>query len=194
MGKLIAIVGPSGVGKTSLAHALAAAGDYMVGYEGHADRPFQALLKQDSRYALANQLDYLIQRADEERRLRLDPRPALVDGGLDLDFHGFTRLFHARGWLSDDEFALCRRFHDLTRTLLPPPDLIVRLSASPHVISRRLAARNRINLASGEDADRLDRFIDDWLESVPSDRKLNIDVSGEDLSYAHSAAIVRASL
>ena len=71
-----------------------------------------------------------------------------MDGGLDLDFHGFTRLFHAHGWLSDLDFDLCRRFHTLIRTLLPSPDLIVVLNADEKIISERLASLNRINIAS----------------------------------------------
>ena len=63
------------------------------------ERPFQALFKQDARYALANQLDYLLFRAEQEKELSASHKIGLVDGGLDLDFHGFTRLFHARGLL-----------------------------------------------------------------------------------------------
>ena len=50
---LIAIVGASGVGKTSLARALAQTADLSLGLEQHAERPFQSLFKNDRRYALA---------------------------------------------------------------------------------------------------------------------------------------------
>ena len=117
MSKLISIVGASGVGKTSLVRALHARGGFALGLESHAERPFQALFKRDPRYALANQFDYLLFRAEQERALRADPLPALTDGGLDLDFYGFTRLFHARGWLSDPEFDLLRGFYAFVRGL-----------------------------------------------------------------------------
>ena len=58
MNKLISIVGASGVGKTALVQALAKTGRFEIAYEQHAERPFQALFKNDSRYALANQVDY----------------------------------------------------------------------------------------------------------------------------------------
>ncbi len=56
MNKLITIIGPSGVGKTTLAQALCAKHEFAIAYEQHSERPFQALFKQDPKYALANQL------------------------------------------------------------------------------------------------------------------------------------------
>lgn len=194
MGTLIAIVGPSGVGKTTLLRALNAQNDFAVGLEEHTERPFQSLFKDDPRYALANQLDYLLHRAEQEQTLRADPRPALVDGGLDMDFHGFTRLFHARGWLTDAEFDLCRRFHTWTRSLLPPPDLVIALSASRQIIRQRLASRNRINIASEADADLLDSFAAEWLSALPPESVLRLDVSDEDIRYARSTALIRERL
>src|SRR5690349_24388942 len=112
MAKLIVIVGPSGVGKTTLAQALCTQRDFNTAFEQHNERPFQMLFKNDPKYALANQMDYLLHRAEQEDELRKGTKPALMDGGLDLDFHGFTRLFHTRGWLTDAEYGLCRRFYD----------------------------------------------------------------------------------
>src|SRR5215212_11777717 len=101
MSKLIAIVGASGVGKTALVSALAKSAAFETAYEQHAERPFQNLFKNDSRYALANQIDYFLLRAQQEKSLRASPQIGLIDGGLDLDFYGFTRLFHCRGLLTD---------------------------------------------------------------------------------------------
>ena len=186
MSKLIAIVGASGVGKTALVSALANARAFETAYEQHAERPFQSLFKSDARYALANQIDYLLLRAEQEQRLRASPRIGLIDGGLDLDFYGFTRLFHKRGLLTDPEFELCRRIYEFIRQSLPRPELIVRLCAEESTIVSRFATRNRISIASAEDTALFDSFLEQWLDSIPSDQKLELDVSKETRGYEKS--------
>jgi deoxyadenosine/deoxycytidine kinase len=190
MGKLITVVGASGAGKTALVHALAKAYPFETAYEEHGERPFQALFKRDPRYALANQIDYLLRCAEQEKQLRASPQIGLMDGGLDLDFHGFTRLFHSRGMLTDPELDLCRRVYQLIRDALPPPELIVRICADEETIARRLSVRDRINIARAEDTALFNSFLDQWLASLPSDQVLQIDVSVETLEYARSVDLM----
>jgi len=190
MGKLITIVGTSGVGKTALVNALSKAYRFATAYEQHAERPFQALFKQDKKYALANQLDYLLLRAEQERELRASPRIGLMDGGLDLDFHGFTRLFLSRNMLTKPEFDLCRRIYALIRETLPGPELIVRLCADESMVADRLSGRKRINIASAEDTALFNSFLDEWLASVPFDQVLTLDVSNETLEYERSTRMI----
>lgn len=190
MNKLIVIVGASGVGKTTLAQALSKKQKFAMALEQHNERPFQALFKQDARYALANQMDYLLYRAEQEFELRKGDIPALMDGGLDLDFYGFTRLFHTRGLLNDNEYDLIRRFFFHTRNLLPPPDLVIALTADSHIISQRLASRNRINIASSEDAGLLEEYVNEWLESIPEKNIIKLNVSQENSEYSHSVPLI----
>lgn len=185
MANLISIVGVSGVGKTTLVKALLRAGRYTAAFEQHAGRPFQALYQRDTRYGLANQVDYLVLRAEQEIALRAAPHTALVDGGLDLDFHGFTRLFHARGWLSAPEFALCQRLYQTLRNLLPLPELIVRLKADRETILSRLSTRDRINIAPVEDIALFEKYLDEWLSTIDPIYIIEVDVSAQDPQYAN---------
>jgi deoxyadenosine/deoxycytidine kinase len=190
MSKLIAIVGASGVGKTALVSALAIRAEFEVAYEQHAERPFQRLFKNDARYALANQIDYFLLRAEQEKNVRASPRIGLIDGGLDLDFFGFTRLFYSRCLLTDPEFALCRQVYEFIRERLPRPELIIRLRADENTVASRLSTRDRINIASAEDNSLFNLFLDEWLASIPSDQLLEMDVSNETLGYEQGVKIV----
>ncbi len=165
MGRIILVVGNSGVGKTTLTAALSTARPLATGLEQHAERPFQALMAADPcAYALANQVDYLLLRAEQERMLRAGPLTGLIDGGLDLDFHGFTRLFHTRGYLDTAAFGLCARLYDALRDLLGPPDLIVHLIAPLEVLIDRYARRGRaLEIARREDLADMERFVAAWL-------------------------------
>lgn len=190
MSSLISIVGASGVGKTTLVQALAKAFPFQTAYEQHAERPFQALLKDDSRYALANQIDYFLACAEQEKELRTSPFVGLMDGGLDQDFYGFTRLFQSRGLLAEAEFELCRRVYELIREVLPPPELFVRLCTDEGTVAHRLATRDRINIARAQDTALFNSFLDEWLATIHPDRVLEIDVTHETTGYQDSVRTV----
>jgi len=183
VGKLITVVGTTGVGKTSLVRALCMVADFVQGLEEHETRPFQTLFKSDSHYALANQMDYLLLRAQQEKRLRQHERNGILDGGLEMDLNGFTRLFHTKGWLDDTEFQLCKDFYRFTRTLLPPPELIISLKANQDVIAKRLGGRDRINIAATQDINLLDSFLDEWLATVDPRNILHLECNRDDPSY-----------
>ena len=194
MNKLISIVGASGVGKTALVRALSKAHHFTTAFEQHEERPFQALFKQDARYALANQIDYFLLRAEQERTLRASPQIGLLDGGLDLDFHGFTRLFLSRNLLNQNEFDLCRRLYTFIRETLPLPELIVSLKADEETVADRMSRRTRINIAEIKDTALFNSYVNEWLASIPSYQVIELDVTKEPIEYPHSVEVILKKL
>src|SRR4030095_3016745 len=101
-----------------------------------------------------------------------------------------TRLFFSRGLLTQPEFELCSRLYHILRESLPGPELTVRLCADEITVAGRLSRRDRINVASAEDTNVFNSLLDEWLQSVPSDSVLNLDVTNETLAYEHSKRMI----
>ncbi len=192
MGKLITIVGNNASGKTTLAKELGKEAGFSAFIETHEDRPYQALFAQDvHRYALHNQLDFLLRRAEQERQIREGGTTGVQDGGLDQDFHLYTRLFHHKGYLDDQEFDLCCRMYTALRAGLPAPDLVVWLRAPLDMLSERIRARARMidleQIATLDDLPILEGYLEEWLSTMDPSMVLSMDVQGLDL--ADSAVI-----
>jgi len=137
--RYIAVEGPIGAGKTSLARRLAARLGAELLLEQPAENPFLARFYQDmARYALPTQLFFLFQRA---RQLEPLAQPDMFGRATVADFLIDKDPLFARITLSGDELALYQRIYDALRPRAPAPDLVIYLQAQPHVLIERVRRR-----------------------------------------------------
>ena len=153
----IAVEGPIGVGKTSLAKRLAETFNYDIVLEKPEENPFlERFYRNPKQHALATQLFFLFQRAQQLQALKQDDlfEPVRVaDFLIDKD-----RLF-ARQNLDADEYALYQTVYQHLTIDAPAPDLVIYLQAPTQVLLGRVQKRG-IAAEQAIEPDYLNRLND----------------------------------
>jgi deoxyguanosine kinase len=132
----IAIEGPIGVGKSSLARRLAMHLGAELLLEQPLDNPFLERFYGDMPgYALQVQLAFLFQRVKQVRPLAQAGMfaPAIVS-----DYVFAKDALFARLNLSDDEYRLYAQMHAQVAPQVPEPDLVIWLQAGPATLMQRI--------------------------------------------------------
>ncbi|MDG2460230.1 MAG: deoxynucleoside kinase [Luminiphilus sp.] len=165
----IAVEGPIGVGKTTLARRIADTFEHELLLEEAELNPFLERFYQDRHQtALATQLFFLFQRAQKITELKqrdMFEQARVADFVLEKD-----PLF-ARVNLDPDEYALYNKVFEKMRVDAPAPDLVIYLQASPDRLLERIERR-------GIDAERLiDRHYLEQLNEVYSEFFLYYDAA-----------------
>jgi deoxyadenosine/deoxycytidine kinase len=199
MGKLVTIIGNSGAGKTTLTRLLCKTWNnrFAPFLEQHAERPFQQTFQQNlTETSLANQIDYMMYRAEQEQSIRRGELIGVQDGGLDQDFFVFTRLFYSKGYLRQPEFDLCQRFYTLMRQVLSYPDVVILLNAPLDILVKRRSQRARsIDIAQQDDLMVMEALIQDWMRKEPFVHStVNIDMSHDDPDFLSSLEFVAKAI
>jgi len=137
----IAVEGPLGVGKTSLALLLAERVHGRTILENAEDNPFLTSFYRDpKRFAFQTQLFFVLrrfQRQEEIDQIDLFKRVVVSDFLFEKD-----RIF-ARLNLDDREFSLYEQVFNLLKVKSAKPDLVIFLQARTDVLKERIRKRNR---------------------------------------------------
>jgi deoxyadenosine/deoxycytidine kinase len=140
--RYIAVEGPIGAGKSSLAEILAAELGARLVAENPGENPFLASFYKDPRrFALSTQLFFLLQRYGQQSELLQGG--LFEQGGVVSDYvFAKDRLFAALN-LSPEELSLYDRVYQALRPRVTSPDLVVYLQAPTDVLLARIDKRGR---------------------------------------------------
>ena len=137
--RYIAIEGPIGVGKSSLAKILAQKYASRLVKEEVAGNPFlERFYENPRKFAFQTQLFFLLSRYRQQRELA---QGDLFEGGLVCDYILAKDKIFALINLEDDEVSLYESIYKLLVSTLPKPDLVIYLQARPEVLLSRVRKR-----------------------------------------------------
>lgn len=135
----IAVEGPIGVGKTTLARRLAEQLQYPLLLEPATENPFlDRFYLQGRRHALPTQLFFLLHRARQMADLSRDD---LVGTTLVSDFMMEKDDLFARLTLDEHEYLLYQQIYEALDIYTPTPDLVIYLQAPVNVLLTRIRRR-----------------------------------------------------
>jgi len=177
----IAIEGPIGVGKTTLAKKLAQSLNAELLLEGASENPFLEKFYQDPKSgALPVQLYFLFQRTRQLQELRQGDMFApnhIADFLMDKD-----RLF-ARVTLDNDELNLYEQVYNNLTIDAPTPDLVIYLQAPSDVLLKRIRKRgvSMENTINEDYLNQLSSAYTDFFHYYNASPLLIVNASGIDL-------------
>jgi deoxyadenosine/deoxycytidine kinase len=159
--KYLAIEGPIGVGKTTLARKLADVFTYPLMLEPVTENPFlDRFYAEGASQALPTQLFFLLHRA---RQVSDMPGNDLLDRSLVADFMIEKDELFAKLTLDAEEFRLYQQIQASLKVQPPVPDLVIYLQAPAKTLQSRVIGRGNTFEQSIE-VDYLDALNDSYTE------------------------------
>jgi deoxyadenosine/deoxycytidine kinase len=154
--RYLAIEGPIGVGKSSLATRLAERMGARLVLERVEENPFLADFYRDrGRFAFQTQIFFLLSRYRPQQEVA---QQELVDRVTVADYIFAKDRIFASLTLDEAEFALYSEIYNLLRGRLPKPDVAIYLQASTEVLQERIARRG-VAFERNFDKDYLERLV-----------------------------------
>lgn len=182
--RYIAVEGPIGVGKTTLAKNLAQLFNYDVILEQPEENPFLERFYRDPKTAaLPTQLFFLFQRSNQLQELR---QSDLFEPVRVADFLMEKDQLFAQVTLDDDELAIYRQVYDKLTIDAPVPDLVIYLQAPSKVLTERIRQRG-IASEQGISADYIEALNEAYTQFFHYyDSSPLLIVNAQDLDLANN--------
>ena len=134
----IAIEGPIGVGKSSLAHKLSQTLDYFEEKEIIGENPFLSDFYEDiSKWSFQTEMFFLCNRYKQFNDV------AELNQGVVSDYHIHKNKIFAKNTLNSAEYHKFSKIYDILTEDMVMPNMIIFLDADLDILKARIAKRNR---------------------------------------------------
>ncbi|ATH60993.1 MULTISPECIES: deoxynucleoside kinase [Staphylococcus] len=178
--QFIAVEGPIGVGKSSLAHKLSQTFNYYEEKEIVNENPFLSDFYEDiSKWSFQTEMFFLCNRYKQFQDL------ASISTGIVSDYHIYKNKIFANNTLTPTEFSKFSRIYDILTEDLEMPNIIIFLDADLEVLKKRIALRNRSFEHQIEDDYLLNlkRDYNAYYSSLEADGERVIHIDTTDLDF-----------
>ena len=144
MKRFVAIAGNIGVGKSTLTELLSRRLDWEPFYEAVNDNPYLTDFYEDmERWSFHSQIYFLSRRLRHHWQLLQRANSVVQDRTVYEDAEIFARNLYGQGSINERDYQTYCELYEVVTTVLPPPDLIVYLSASVATLKERIRKRGR---------------------------------------------------
>lgn len=181
MGKIIAVAGNVGVGKSTLTHLLSERLGWEPFYEAVSDNPYLADFYTDMRqWSFHSQIFFLSRRLRHHREMLSHPNTVIQDRSVYEDAEIFARNLYLQQNMQERDYRCYNDLYQMLAQFLPPPDLVIYLRASVPTLQQRIAMRGRDfeRKIPDEYLGQLNALYEEWIDrfmlcpvlTVPADQ------------------------
>lgn len=183
----VAIAGPIGAGKTSLAEWLARRYALVPFYEPNDVNPYLADFYRDMKtWAFHSQLAFLAHKLDLHVKLAACQERAVLDRTIYEDAEIFARNLQRQRFISKRDFGVYWKLYEGIRSTLPPPSVLIALDCSIRTAKKRIKKRGRAmeNAIPDSYLKRLHALYGKWYASY--DLSPIVRIHTDDMDYVEN--------